>query len=189
MTDPLTFAIAVIALLATPGPTNTLLLTAGATAGRQALRLIPAEIVGYLISVLTIGLVIAPLTAKLPTLGIALRLLTASYLVVMAVRLWRHTASIVAAAQLIEFRHVFVTTLLNPKALLFALSIIPLRDPDATSYIVAFSILIAVVSLCWIGLGIGLSRGLIPERHRSLLPRLGAAIIFGFAGYLTWAAL
>ena len=41
MTDPFAFALAVLALLGTPGPTNTLLATAGAAAGwRRSLRLL-----------------------------------------------------------------------------------------------------------------------------------------------------
>lgn len=189
MTDPLTFTIAVVALLATPGPTNTLLFTAGATTGVRSLRLIPAEITGYVIAILSIGLWIAPLADAIPALGTALRLLTALYLTAMAFRMWRQAPNLLAHDRLIEFRHVLVTTLLNPKALLFALSIIPLGDPDAHRYLIAFCLLTAGVATCWIGLGTAVARGLVPAQRKPLIPRLGATVVLGFAGYLLFAAL
>ncbi|HZF76664.1 MAG TPA: lysine transporter LysE, partial [Acetobacteraceae bacterium] len=61
MQDPVLFALAVLFILGTPGPTNTLLATSGATAGfRRSLILLPAEAAGYGISILTLGLVLGP---------------------------------------------------------------------------------------------------------------------------------
>src|SRR6478752_3236474 len=52
MTDPVAFVLSVIALLAVPGPTNTLLATAGGLGGvRRAIALIPAEVAGYLLAI------------------------------------------------------------------------------------------------------------------------------------------
>ncbi len=63
MQNPVLFALAV---LGTPGPTNTLLATAGL---RRSLPLIPAEAAGYTIAVLTLG----PVVAGAPLLAGALR--------------------------------------------------------------------------------------------------------------------
>ena len=74
MENPVLFAMAVLAVLGTPGPTNTLLATAGATGGlRCSLPLIPAEAAGYTISILTLGLALGPVVAGAPLLAGALR--------------------------------------------------------------------------------------------------------------------
>jgi hypothetical protein len=67
MEDPLLFTLAVLAILGTPGPTNTLLATSGAGVGlRRSLVLLPAEACGYLISILLLGLVLGPVVAASP---------------------------------------------------------------------------------------------------------------------------
>ncbi|MFC7692453.1 hypothetical protein ACFQY5_25655 [Paeniroseomonas aquatica] len=74
MADPVLFTLAVLAILGTPGPTNSLLATAGATAGmRRSLPLIAAEAAGYALAILTIGLVLGPVMAGAPLLATALR--------------------------------------------------------------------------------------------------------------------
>mgnify|MGYP006894100190 CR=1 FL=1 len=59
MTDPIAFVLAVIGLLATPGPTNTLLAASGAAVGfRRSLHLILAEAAGYLCSILVLAVML-----------------------------------------------------------------------------------------------------------------------------------
>ena len=85
MTDLPSFFFAVLLLLLVPGPTNTLLLTAGATQGlRRALPLLAAEALGYLVTIhlllVLTGLVIAQVAAIKP----AIQITCALYLLYLA---------------------------------------------------------------------------------------------------------
>jgi threonine/homoserine/homoserine lactone efflux protein len=76
MENPLLFAVTVLAILATPGPTNTLLATAGATDGFfRAFLLIPAEALGYFIAIEFLRVALGPIVGSAPMLVVALRLL------------------------------------------------------------------------------------------------------------------
>jgi threonine/homoserine/homoserine lactone efflux protein len=155
MPDPLSFALAVIFVLAMPGPTNTLLATAAATSGlRNCWPLMPAEMAGYAISIGTLVTLVRPIAETSSTAGTLLRIFCAGYLFYMAWRLWqaseeRRTASI-------RFPHVFITTLLNPKGLVFAFLIFP---PVGTSlwvqsrFLGLFMGICAVICACWLSLG------------------------------------
>ena len=81
MTQPGLFILAILTILATPGPTNTLLATASAAAGvRRSLPLLAAELLGYLITVDVVGLILRPVLTAEPMLGTGLKLVVACYL-------------------------------------------------------------------------------------------------------------
>lgn len=105
MEDPLLFALAVLVVLGTPGPTNSLLATAGATAGlRRSLPLIAAEAAGYTLAILTIGLLLGPVLAGAPLLAATLRLAVGAYLLLLAIRLWHRSGAALATGALITPR-------------------------------------------------------------------------------------
>jgi threonine/homoserine/homoserine lactone efflux protein len=189
MADPIPFALAVANVLATPGPTNTLLLTAGATSGLRALRLIPAEVIGYLTTIVLVGYFVGDLVQAVPALAPVLRAIVATYLLYLAVRLWRAGIRVSTTQRLISFRDVLVTTMLNPKALLFALGIIPVHAPNSLAYFIAFVVMVIAAGSGWALLGAALTRGLLPKSSAHLVPRLGAIAITAFAGYLLIAPL
>jgi threonine/homoserine/homoserine lactone efflux protein len=191
MEEPILFALTVLAILSTPGPTNTLLATAGAAVGiRRALPLVPAEGCGYLLSILTLGLVLGPLVAASPVLGMSLRILVGIYLLLLAWRLWRHGAALMTRrVALIGSRQVFFTTLLNPKAIIFALGIIPFGAPRPWLYLVAFLGLTAMVAVGWITVGAVMGRAATSRGHGRLVPRVGAAVVGGFALVLVASVL
>ncbi|KLK92685.1 hypothetical protein AA309_13495 [Microvirga vignae] len=157
MIDLLTFVPAVAAILATPGPTNTLLATSGAQAGfRRSLPLVPAELAGYGIAIATWGLFLEPASAALPWLKPLLKLACAVYLVAVAWDLWRDAGSPENGDHL-GARRVFSATLLNPKALLFAIAIFPeAAFRDLSGFLQTMSFFAAIVvptALGWIVFG------------------------------------
>jgi threonine/homoserine/homoserine lactone efflux protein len=188
MSDPLLYALAVLTLLGTPGPTNTLLATSGALSGlRHSLPLLIGELGGYLVAIGTIRLVLGPVFAAYPPLGIALKVAVAVYLGWIAIRLWRRGAVITGPARPVTIGNVFVTTLLNPKALIFSLSIIPAAHPELAWFVAGFVAMVVTVGFGWIAIGtaIGATAG---ERHAGIVPRIASVALVGFAGLVLASA-
>ena len=186
MQDPLLFTLTVLAILGTPGPTNTLLATAGAMAGvRHSLLLLPAEAAGYLVTIVTLGTLVGPALAATPLLATILRLAVAAYLLHLARHLWRQGEGAAGEARPVHPRQIFVTTLLNPKAILFALAVIPFGAPGLWAYLLGFVLLLAAVGLAWLTLGAALGRITRP----TWIPRAGASALGLFACLLVWSAL
>jgi threonine/homoserine/homoserine lactone efflux protein len=170
--------------LATPGPTNTLLAISGALEGfRRSLPLLLAELAGYLIAVSLIGFLLRPLLLQVPVLGIALKLAVTLYLLWVALKLWRSGAVAQAAAKAVTARALFVATLLNPKAIIFALSILPFGHPQLAPFLAGFAALVVSVGALWIGIGkaAGAAAGTRYTRH---VPRIASVILTAFAGLI-----
>lgn len=181
MSDPILFTLAVLALLGTPGPTNTLLAASGARAGwRASLRLIPAEIAGYLIAVLLLHAVLADAMAAWPVLRVTMRVGICAFLIWTAWRLWQSGCDVQVPS--VGTGRVFVTTLLNPKAFVFAFGILPFSAPAAGLYLAGFVALIALVASGWIAFG-ALAAGASPRvgRHAN---RVAAVAVAGFAALI-----
>lgn len=189
MTDPFLFIAAVLVLLGTPGPTNTLLATSGATAGvRRSLPLLVGELAGYLIAVGTIRVVLGPVIHSYPLVGIGLKAAVVLYLIWTAIRLWRHDAGLTESQATIGMQAVFITTLLNPKALIFSLSIIPTNDPQLGWYVLGFALLVPLVGFAWILLGraIGVAAG---DEHTGMVRKVASVALVGFAGWIVVSVL
>ncbi len=192
MEDSVLFALAVLAVLGTPGPTNTLLATAGATAGvRRSLPLIAAEAAGYTISILTLGLALGPVMAGAPLLAGALRGAVGAYLLFLALRLWRRGGAALATGAVVTPRQVFTTTLLNPKAIVFALGIVPFGAGPGVwpPYMLGFLGLLASVAAAWIAAGAMLGGAAGRRGWGGAVPRVGAAAVGSFAVLLLVAPL
>lgn len=173
-----------VILLLTPGPTNTLLATAGAGRGfRAALHLVVAELLGYALAIALLLLVIGPAVAASPAIGWALRLTCALFLIYLAVQLWRRPATDpVNGAHAVGFRRVLIATLLNPKSLVFVFLLLPTGAtlPQAKA-ILAVAILIPLAGSCWIALGAALRAGAAPRLGIVTIHRIGALVLAIFA--------
>lgn len=185
MFELFSFAAAVVALLAVPGPTNTLLAAAGAERGvRPALPLLTAELGGYLLSTATLLLLLGPAVAAHPALATALKLAAGGYLLHSAWRLWRGGA---AAGGAVTWRRVFATTCLNPKGLVLAFAIFP-----AGALPQAYALFAPLTSLCglmWIVAGGALARASGAVATPRNVSRTAAIATAAFGTLLATAAL
>lgn len=183
MTDPIIYLLAVVTILATPGPTNTLMATAGATLGiGRALPLLAGELGGYLLSITAIRLVIGPIVLGLPALGIAVKVGVAVYLVWLAVKVWRSAGHTAGTGAPVGFVDVFVTTLFNPKALIFALTVIPNEHPALGWYFAGFALLVLAAGSGWIAIGALLTAA--AGRRAGYVQRAASIVLVGFAGLI-----
>lgn len=161
------FLSAVLALLVAPGPTNTLVGLAGARRGLPGVvRLLPVELAGYCSAIVPLAWLGAAAFGQWPLAALALKAAAAAWVMVLAIGLWRagdraDTASEVTA------RRVYLTTLLNPKALVFALVLLPAPGhADFPPRLALFGLLVAVVALAWGTMGWLTQAG--PDGHRRL---------------------
>ncbi|KND61951.1 CmaU [Candidatus Burkholderia verschuerenii] len=179
-------------LLITPGPTNTLLAAAGMQSGaRRAMPLIMAELAGYLASISAWGWLVTRIADGFAWVPLCLRILSVGYVAILAVRMWRASAQAgLAHGAPVSMRSLFVATLLNPKAMLFASAIFPAAAFTAlAAYLPAmslFTLALLPVALGWIMLGAGLGRGRRSVLGTQRMYRIAAFVLGLFA---LWLAL
>lgn len=150
--------LAVLVLLLTPGPTNSLVLVAGAERGFWgAMRLVPAELAGYFLTVVPLALVGATVLDAQEGLRSVVTLAAGVWVAVLAARLWRVPEAVPEGGS-VGARELFMTTALNPKALIFGLVLLPSADRLAVNFAL-FAGLIVVVAALWAGIGAVLRRG------------------------------
>ena len=180
------FLFAVLSVLAMPGPTNSLLFVSGATRGfRPSVQLILAELTAYIISISLLVFVVEPATRAHSTISQLLRVLCSIYLAQMAVWLWRSGEQEAApASHPITFRRVFLTTLVNPKNLIFAFGIFPLPSAESNEMLpslVSFSTICTGAACGWIAAGALLHSTGAHKLHLNWFYRGEAFLLVGFA--------
>lgn len=175
MENPALFLASVVVLLVMPGPTNTLLATSGATVGlRRSIPMLAGELAGYLVSIFLIQFVLGPASSRAPPTASILRGVAAAYLMVLSIKLW--ITPFTLARAVISLRQVFVTTLLNPKALVFALVIIPFATPHAGFSIALFAAIVPVIGTAWITFGAFLGRHAHPA-FLKVVPKAASVVL------------
>ncbi|AWA48677.1 MULTISPECIES: LysE family translocator [Acinetobacter] len=185
----------VITILFTPGPTNTLLASSGVQVGvRKSLLLIPAEALGYIVAITAWGMLIGKVSTALPLLPTFLKLMSAGYILYLAIKLWRTANQQVALNQpTIRPRELLFATLLNPKALLFASAIFPAvawKSQDIyLAHMSAFVGLILPIALFWISVGDMLATNKVKWLSQSKLQRTASVVLISFSIPISYSAL
>ena len=179
------FAAGVFALLILPGPTNAILAMAsqGLTAGR-AVMLLGTVVAAYLAIVVPASGLAGPFLNQHPLVAQGVKLASATWVFYLALRLWGSGSS---PTEVVTVRQLAITTLLNPKALIIGLTMMPSAQEvsgiDATAAL-AFVVLFA--SLIWLSTG---RIVLGSEKEMPLLARrCGSATLLVFSAALTLSA-
>lgn len=192
--DMLLMAMGVAVVLLTPGPTNTLLATAGLQYGfRHSMLLASVELAGYVISISIWGYLLFSTPHRLPWYLPAVQGACAIYLGWLAMRMWHASIDLGHFGQrLVTRRSFFFATLLNPKGLLFASTIFPKRAfidlPDYLASMAEFTTLLVPIGLCWIALGAKLRAGEFLWLGPVRVQRSAAIILSVFSLCIIWAA-
>ncbi|RWC38253.1 MAG: hypothetical protein EOS28_30630 [Mesorhizobium sp.] len=144
------FLATALALLLAPGPTNTLMALAGAQKGLASLiRFLPAELLGYLTAVLPLAWVGSRLLERWPTAAATIKVVAAIWVMYLAVKLWGVPFEKGGKNQVTAGR-VYLTTVLNPKALIFGLILVPAPvDAQFLPKIGLLSLSATAVALIW----------------------------------------
>ncbi|MEM5343506.1 LysE family translocator [Paraburkholderia azotifigens] len=188
-------ALGITIVLLTPGPTNTLLAAAGLRQGaRRSLPLIGAELAGYAVSISVWGRFIGHAAHTLPWLPAVLRIASGLYIAYLAVDMWRAAVALPDSAPRTNGpRALFVATLLNPKALLFAGTIFPsIVFEDMRGYAFAmtlFACLLVPIAFAWISFGAALGSGKLKWLDPVKMQRAASIVLGMFSLSLAWAAL
>lgn len=181
MDNLIAFSLSVLTLLAVPGPTNTLLAASGATVGvRRSLHLLLGELAAYNITVLAVRELV-DVFGHSSGAETAFRAAVAVYLVFLAIRLWRDAPA--PNVRSVDIRRIFLTTLLNPKGLVFALVLFPAQAVNPVPYFAVFSVLVPIIGATWIFAG-SVATNVAGERYVIWVPRIASVALAVFATVL-----
>lgn len=183
MDNLLPFILAVLALLATPGPTNTLMAAAGAQRGvGRSLPLLTGELGGYAIAITVWIELVGAAAAAQPLVPVIAKLVAVAFLVWSAWKLWANAGHADLSQRGITLGRVFVTTLVNPKALVFAFAIFPhVGFMARLPYAGIFALLVIATAIGWITLGTVAARSSAGLLTSSRIERITAVALAVFA--------
>lgn len=186
----LSLMLAIALLLLTPGPTNILLAIAGATGtSRQSVPLLLAGCLGYLVTIIPLVAFAGPLLAEHPLLASVLKLTSAAWVTLLAIKLWFTPLTELSETGLVTARQMFVTTMLNPKALIFGIAILPNGGfIETLPRLGIFTAIVLVVSVLWLSAGASVLR-FASRRFPCLFCRVASSFLMTFAVSLAASSL
>ncbi len=191
MTGLAAFALAVLALLIAPGPTNALLAACGARLGvTRSLPMLAVVLAAYTVSVGVLTLLLAPQLQSSPAAWLAAKLAAALYLSWLGLRLWRAADRPGAERQApVLAMEMFVTTLLNPKGVVIGLVVFPRGQTwDLVPYPGLLALTILGCGLIWILAGHGFAAAAPRLATRGLINRASGATMLAFAAFFLISA-
>lgn len=184
----LAFCLSLLALLFAPGPTNALLALSGAEIGAaRTLRLLPVVLAAYALTVVPLAALGDDLLRQQHMLRAGVTFAAALWVAWMAIALWRRPRQTATPSNGGRAVRLFVTTLLNPKAFIIGLVLVPGQAAWGLALALFFAILAAAV-VAWALLGAALhghddARGL-PLLRRVCAGWLGLlALVLGTAAF------
>lgn len=182
-------------VLIVPGPTNTLLLSAGLKSGiRETWPLVVSEAAGYVVSISVWGFFLCALTASNNWMLVGVKLLSSMFIFYLAVKMWIKGPKLRQLVTTpVSRRDLFIATLMNPKALLFASTLFPLATFQSArnfaSVIGAFLIILVPIGIGWSCLGGLLTSNRAWADRASALLRCASLVLVTFSGTLVYSVL
>ncbi|GAA3101926.1 threonine transporter RhtB [Rhizobium viscosum] len=181
-----TFAIAVFSLLILPGPTNAVLaLASTALTIWRSLSLITAVVLAYLAIIVPVSNGAAPLLNGHPGIASIVKLISAIWVLYLALKLWVPAPA--DRQNRLGVGQLFITTLLNPKAIIIGLTLAPAVQAGIPAAMATFVGCVTATSAIWLGLG-----SLLVGRHAEmpvLARHCGCAVLVAFSLTLAISAL
>ena len=189
----LTFVFICAPLLLVPGPTNTLLFSAGMLQGyRGAFGLVLAGLGGYGLAILAWSLLYDLLAGSF-TASALIKMGCAVYLLRLAARMWKSAWRTQGNAGLIGPGTLFASTLLNPKGFILASAIFPrgwYREwGSALEYLLPFSAALLAASAMWVAVGVLVNRRARGLSQSALAGRFPALVLGLFAIYMLYSGV
>ncbi|WON77655.1 LysE family translocator [Serratia sp. UGAL515B_01] len=182
-------------ILIIPGPTNTLLLSSGVRNGlSKTIPLVFAEAFGYFLAITFWGAFLLSIENFLPSIFQWTRITCAIYIFWLAFKMWRISSNLDEPKEgKSDFIQVFITTLLNPKALIFSSSIIPetaFISIDNFVYAMAvFLIILFPVGVLWASLGGLMKISLNTGSHIKVILRVASCFLIFFSFLLVYSGV
>jgi threonine/homoserine/homoserine lactone efflux protein len=155
----------------------------------KGLPLIAGELGGYLLVIVPAATLAAPFFDAYPQASVGVKLTAGVWVLYLGYRLWTSEKQAKDAVE-ISVRQVFVTTVLNPKALIIALVIMPHDGlTDLAPWLVLLAGLVLLAANGWIAFGSLMRRTERFEVKPIVVRRVAAACLVLFAMILASASI
>ncbi|MDR0212944.1 MAG: LysE family translocator [Comamonas sp.] len=185
------FLLVIATILLTPGPTNTLLASSGISQGlRRSAPLLSFECLGYVCATSLWGLVLNTTMHDYPFVINIIKVVSGLYIAKLGLRLWYQSRRDPLQELLVSVKplELFIATLLNPKAVIFAMALFPVQTwlsvSNYAGVMGSFVLLVASIGGLWIVFGSVLMAGRVRWLQPQVFQRLAALTLWGFSIWL-----